>query len=408
MKILRIIARLNVGGPARHVVWLSDRLKPRGYDTTLIAGTVPDGEEDMAYFAAENSVEPVFIKEMSRELSAKDIISLAKIFITMLRERPDIVHTHTAKAGTVGRISAFAYRWLTFGTIIGRPRKVRIIHTFHGHVFHSYYGAGKTRVFLAIERILAAIATDKIVVITDQQLDEINGRFRVGRPEQFAVIPLGMDLERFEATVDKAAKARETFGAAPDEFVVGFSGRLTEIKDVPLLLRAARLCIESSGSRKFRFVIIGDGSLRTELNALANDLGIDDRVVFLGNRTDIHDLLPGLDVFALTSKNEGTPLSLIEAMAAGVPAVSTNVGGVSDLLGETVETHEFGRVCSRGIAIDSRNEHDFANGLLYLAESNEIKERVNSEARLFVRERYSIDRLMSDVDLLYRELCQSS
>ncbi|HMT09023.1 MAG TPA: glycosyltransferase [Pyrinomonadaceae bacterium] len=408
MKILRIIARLNVGGPARHVVWLTDKLRPLGYETTLIAGTVPEGEEDMAYFADEHSVTPVYIKEMSRELSPKDIVSLFKIFWTMLRERPDVVHTHTAKAGTVGRVAAFAYRWLTLGTIIGRPRKVRIVHTFHGHVFHSYYGSTKTRVFLAIERILAAIATDKIIVITEQQLDEINGRFRVGRREQFAVVPLGMELERFAATPEKARSARKVFSAADDELVVGFSGRMTEIKDIPLLLRAAKIALENSEAIKFRFVLIGDGALRPELEALANEHGIAERVVFLGNRSDIHELLPGFDIFVLTSKNEGTPLSMIEAMAAGVPAVSTNVGGVADLLGNAVESQPFHRLCSRGIAVDSREASDLARGLIYLAKSNEIRERVKIEAREFVRERYSIDRLVSDVDGLYRSVCSKT
>ena len=140
MKILRIIARLNVGGPARHVVWLTDAMREGEFETTLIAGTVPEGEEDMSYFAARHGVEPIYIKEMSRELSPKDAISLFKVYRTMLRERPDIVHTHTAKAGTVGRAAAFIYKWLTPGTLIGRPRKVRVVHTFHGHVFHSYYG----------------------------------------------------------------------------------------------------------------------------------------------------------------------------------------------------------------------------------------------------------------------------
>jgi len=406
MKILRIIARLNVGGPARHVVWLTDRLKPFGYDTTLVAGTVPDGEEDMAYFATNNGVEPLYLREMSRELSAKDVVSLFKIYRILRRERPDVLHTHTAKAGTVGRIAAFAYRWLTLGTVIGRPRRIKVVHTFHGHVFHSYYGNLKTRIFLTIERVLAAIATDRIVVISEQQLDEINGRFGVGRREKFAVVPLGMELEPFVTSDEKRRSARAIFNASNDEFVVGFSGRLTEIKDIPLLLSAAKICIEIEHS--FRFILIGDGSLRGEFKALADDLGIAHSVTFLGNRSDVADLLSGLDAFALTSKNEGTPLSLIEAMAAGVPAVATRVGGVRDLLGASVENHNAFAVCERGIAVDSREPLDFANGLLYLAKSIEIRKRVISEARDFVRENYSIDRLLSDVDVLYRELRRDS
>ena len=155
MKILRIIARLNVGGPARHVVWLTEALQNEEFQTSLIAGTVPPGEEDMNYFAEERAVHPHFIPEMSRELSVKDLSSLVKVCREMFRFKPDIVHTHTAKAGTIGRLAAFVYRWLTWETLIGRPRRVKIVHTFHGHVFHSYYGKVKTRIFLLIEQFLA-------------------------------------------------------------------------------------------------------------------------------------------------------------------------------------------------------------------------------------------------------------
>src|SRR5829696_4270524 len=166
MKIVRIIARLNVGGPARHVVWLTKNLQGQEFQSVLLTGTVPDGEEDMSYFAAENGVAPVFIPEMSRELSAKDIISLWKIFRLLMREKPDIIHTHTAKAGTIGRVAGFFYRWFLW-------KNLKMIHTYHGHVFHSYYGRRKTSLFLFIERVLA-LFTDRIIAISNQQKAEIN------------------------------------------------------------------------------------------------------------------------------------------------------------------------------------------------------------------------------------------
>src|SRR5437868_3062783 len=180
MKILRIIARLNVGGPARHVVWLTKELQTDEFKSVLIAGSVPNGEADMRYFAAENGVEPMYIEEMSRELSPKDFFVLLKIYRLIKAEKPDIMHTHTAKAGTVGRQAAFLYRWLTWGTLIGRPRRVKIVHTFHGHVFHSYYGKFKTSIFLLIEKLLARFATDRSVVISDQQMEEIHEHCRIG------------------------------------------------------------------------------------------------------------------------------------------------------------------------------------------------------------------------------------
>ena len=196
MKILRIIARLNVGGPARHVVWLTERLNDEEFESVLIAGTVPKGEESMTYVADQHGVHPVFIEEMSRELSPKDLISLFKVLREVRRLRPDIIHTHTAKAGTVGRSAAFLYKVLTLGR-----RRVRVVHTFHGHVFHSYYGKLKTRIFITIERLLAKFATDKIIVISPQQFHEIHEQVGIGRREQFEVVPLGIDLETF-ATSD--------------------------------------------------------------------------------------------------------------------------------------------------------------------------------------------------------------
>src|SRR6266550_248739 len=190
MKILRIIARLNVGGPARHVVWLTEGLKPNGYETLLVAGVVPPGEDDMSYVAAASAVQPFTLPEMSREISFKDALTIWKLFRLMRREQPDIVHTHTAKAGTVGRVAGLLY-----SAVAARP--CRFVHTYHGHVFHSYYGKFKTRLFLAIEEFLARFATDRIVVISEQQRREINEVFRVGRREQFVVIPLGIDLSAY-------------------------------------------------------------------------------------------------------------------------------------------------------------------------------------------------------------------
>jgi len=155
MKIVRVIARLNVGGPAKHVVWLTKGLQSAECESLLVAGTVPPGEDDMGYFATEMGVAPIFVPEMSREISAKDALTIWKLYKLFLRERPDIVHTHTAKAGTVGRVAGLFYRWLTPSALLGRPRACRFVHTYHGHIFHSYYGPLKTRTFLLIEKALA-------------------------------------------------------------------------------------------------------------------------------------------------------------------------------------------------------------------------------------------------------------
>src|ERR671932_2898207 len=176
MKVVRIIARLNVGGPAKHVAWLEAGLRRRGVESLLVAGVVPPGEDDMGRFAEGLGVRPHVIPEMSREVSPKDAVTVWKLYRLMLRERPDPVHTHTAKAGTVGRAAGMLYRWLTPSALRGRPRACRFVHTYHGHIFHSYYGAAKTRIFLAIERAPARF-TDRILAVSRQQPPEINGRF---------------------------------------------------------------------------------------------------------------------------------------------------------------------------------------------------------------------------------------
>ncbi|MDQ3132252.1 MAG: glycosyltransferase [Acidobacteriota bacterium] len=397
MKIVRIIARLNVGGPARHVVWLTEELNDDEFQSVLLAGTVPEGEEDMSYFAENHLVEPFHIPEMSRELSPKDVVSLWKVYRRFVIEQPDIIHTHTAKAGTVGRAAAFLYRWLNW-------RKVTIIHTFHGHIFHSYYGKLKTNVFLIIEKILARLATDVIIVITRQQFDEIHGQFGVGRAGQFEIVPLGIDLQPFRGSREKRDILRVEIGAADDEILVGFVGRLTEIKNVSLLLEVAAIYRRQTDESlpKLKFLIIGDGNSRTELEKESERRGLQETVKFLGNRNDADVFYAGLDIVALTSLNEGTPLSLIEAMANEKPVISTAVGGVIDLLGETQTEADGFTVCERGIKISANSAEDFYKGLIYLAKNETLQKSLAVAGKEFVEAKYSKERLVGDIKELYR------
>jgi glycosyltransferase involved in cell wall biosynthesis len=406
MKILRIIARLNVGGPARHVVWLTKELQDDEFESVLIAGTVPPGEEDMNWFATENGVAPVFIPEMSRELSIGDIVSLYKVYREMRRGRPDIVHTHTAKAGTIGRSASFLYRWLTWKTLVGKPRPVKVVHTFHGHVFHSYYGGMKTKIFLTIEKTLARFATDRIIAITGQQFREIHEEFGVGRESQFEIVPLGIDLDLYNGRDTYRDVLRDEMAVGPDELLVGFVGRLTEIKNIDLLLHAAKIYSESSAADLpgLKFAIIGDGALRSNLEERSRSLGVSRIVTFLGNRTEPGVFYAGLDIVALTSLNEGTPLSLIEAMAAGKPVISTGVGGVVDLLGETAVERDGFSECERGILVRPGSAEGFANGLIYLAKSEKLRESTASRGQAFARMRYDKSRLVNDIKTLYRNL----
>ena len=404
MKILRIIARLNVGGPARHVIWLTSKLQDAEFQSELIAGTVPAAEEDMGYFARDNGVEPIYVPELSRELSPNDIVSFWKIYRQISRYKPDIVHTHTAKAGTVGRAAVFAYRWFTWRTIMGRPRRLKVVHTFHGHVFHSYYGRLKTRIFITIEKVLARIATDRIIAISEQQFREIHEEFSVGSKKQFRVVPLGIDITSYVDSESKRHVLRDEIDCGDGEIVVGFVGRLTRIKNLQLLLRSASLIKENEPKLPIRFVVIGDGELRESLEQEAATLDLAETVRFLGNRDNINELLPGLDIAVLTSANEGTPLSLIEAMMSGVPFVSTSVGGVVDLAGEQCEGHEGFQVCERGILALPDSPDSVARGLIYLAKNEKLRESLSERGRAFVTENYSLERLEADIKKLYRDL----
>ena len=407
MKVIRIIARLNVGGPAKHVVWLTSGLQDAGFNTLLVTGTVPEGEEDMSYFADEEGVRPLYFPEMSREISLQDAITVWKLFRLFLRERPDIVHTHTAKAGTVGRAAGFLYRWLTPAALVGKPRECKFVHTYHGHVFHSYYGRSRTRVFLAIERLLARMITDRLIVISKQQSVEIGEKFRVGRSEQIKVIPLGLDLRVFEDHASRRARFRHELCIPDHTILIGIVGRLTEIKNHQMFLNVvSRLkSIDPKFRRQgeVRFIVIGDGALRETLEQQAYALDIDKDVIFVGGRKDPEYFYPALDLVALTSRNEGTPLTLIEAMANARPVVATNVGGVVDLLGDVVEDGPY-QVCRRGIAVPPGDEEAFAAGLSRIIHDQSLRQELGERGLEFVEVNYSKERLFEDIKSLYQEL----
>jgi glycosyltransferase involved in cell wall biosynthesis len=392
VRVLRLIARLNVGGPARHVVWLNEALQDNGFETLLVTGTVPAGEDDMSDFAAVHGVTPVVIPSMSRELSLRDLSTIWQLWRLMVRFRPDIVHTHTAKAGAVGRIAGLLYRFLS------RPaRRPHFVHTYHGHVFHSYYGQWKTRFFLAVERTLARVNTDRIIVLGQQQLHEIRDTFRVGGPEQFVVVPLGIDLDELRAEPRAGEVLRAEFGIERSEQIIGIVGRVTAIKNHDLFLRvAARI------GNLARFVIYGDGSDREDLERRAGD-----NVVFAGTRPAAQ-IYASLDIVALTSRNEGTPLALIEAMASGRAVISTAVGGVIDLLGAVVEqVTENGatfEIRERGITAHSDDDSGFAAGLSRLLMDVRLRAEMADRASAYVHKAHSKERLVADMIRFYRAL----
>jgi glycosyltransferase involved in cell wall biosynthesis len=397
IRVVRIIDRLNIGGPAKHVTWLTAGLDPGRFETTLITGVVPESEGDMGYFAQAAGVEPLVIEEMSRELRLGDVVVLFKILRELFRLKPHIVHTHKAKAGAVGRVAATIYKWLTPSALLLRPRKLGVVHTYHGHIFHSYYGAAKTRLFIAIERALARFCSDRIVVVSERQRDEICGEFKVGRIEQFTVIPLGIDFDEINS---RRGRLRREIGIDDSDTLVGVVGRLCEVKNHAMLIEsAAKMKIAGSA-----FVIVGDGHLRAGLEAQAQAAGLNGRVTFTGFRDDAASLYADFDIAALTSLNEGTPLTLIEAMGCGCAVVSTEVGGLADLMGRRRETLDGFTVWDHGVTAPSRDVEVFTNGLKYLIERPRLRREMGERGRAFVLSKLSKARLIGDIENLYRDL----
>lgn len=385
--VARVITRLNIGGPSIQATRLTTALEPHGYATTLFHGRLGDGEGDMSYLIPPGA-DARFIPSLCRPLSPlDDLRALMSLYREFRRLRPAIVHTHMAKAGMLGRLAALAYN-----ATRGAAPRAKVVHTYHGHVLDGYFSKLMTTVFINIERALARI-TDRIIAISPAIRDELLGTYRIGRPAQYRVVPLGFDLAPF-AQVDAAARAaaRHELQLPADAPVVATVGRLTAIKQHRLFLDTfKRVLAVHPGAMA---IIAGDGELRDELSAYAATLGMAGRVRLIGWRRDLPTIYAATDVFLLTSRNEGTPVALIEAMASAVPGVSTDVGGVRDVIGgnDTGRTAPFGDADGLAQAINE------------LLASKDLREAMGLRARDRVLAHYDITRLVGDIAALYREL----
>lgn len=405
MRVLLVIARLNIGGPAIQAVALTRRLSAQGVDTLLVCGRVGAHEGDMAYLAQEQGVTPIFLQALGREIMPlADVNSLTALTKLVREFRPHILHTHTAKAGALGRMVGVLWNL----THAGKER-IRLVHTFHGHVFHSYFSPAKTKVFLWIERCLARF-TDRIIVISPAQKEDICRRYRIAPPWKTVMLPLGFDLTAL--TVDNGQEARQAarlellncHGAA-GLFLVGFVGRLAPVKNPHMFVSAAKRLQEKNMAPGLGFVFVGDGELRKDLEHEVGRLGLSDRVFFAGWRRNMAEVYQALDAVALTSLNEGTPVSLIEAMAAGLPIAATAVGGVPDLLGRVKKDLGQGVLLARrGLLIPSGDDAALAFALGYLRDNQAETRAVKTEAGRFALSAYSLDRHVKDMKDLYSEL----
>jgi glycosyltransferase involved in cell wall biosynthesis len=389
VKVLRILNRFNIGGPTHNATFLTKFLEPE-FKTKLIAGKKLESEAGSEFILKNYEIDYEIIDDMSRSINLlKDFRSFIKIRKIIKDFKPDIVHTHASKSGALGRLASIS---------MSVPI---IIHTFHGHVFHSYFGYLKTKFYIFLERYLAS-KSSAIIAISKLQKDELIDDFKICSPDKMHVIPLGFDLEKFQSNVDLNRDLfRKEFGLLDEEIAIGIVGRLTPIKNHTFFLKAIQN-IQNKTSNKFKVFIIGDGEDKEYIQNLANEFHLKNNlsdqenplIYFTSWRKDMDVVYAGLDIVALTSLNEGTPVTLIEAQAANKPIVSTNVGGVLDVVLEGITAN----TCSR------EDINSFSKNLSDLIDNNYLRKKMGSSGYNHVTSLFSYRRLVKDVSILYKNL----
>jgi glycosyltransferase involved in cell wall biosynthesis len=392
ISIARIICRLNVGGPAIQAILMTEAFRARGYDAMLVTGEVAAGEANMEYLAAAHQVVTVAIPALAPGISWwKDLISLAHLIYVLRGQRAVIVHTHTAKAGALGRLAAIVAR---------TPIRV---HTFHGHVFKGYFSPLVTRAFLIIERVLAR-QTDCIIAISESQRQELTETYRIAPPHKVVVVPLGVDLAPFLEVKSPHGELRTALQCQPSTPLVGWVGRFTAIKAPELFLHCVPLVTNIFPGA--RFAMVGGGELRAECEQHIARERIENSVALLGWRRSLPQIYADLDLVVCTSISEGTPVALLEAMASGKAIVSSDVGGVRDLMIGAPVAFEGMELFENGIVV-KRDLNLLSRAIRYLLQNSERRRAMGQAGREFVRERFSQHRLADDLEHIYISLARA-
>jgi len=383
IKVLRIINRFNIGGPTYNATFLSKYLSD-DFETMLVGGLPEKGESDSLHILEEYGVKPVLIEEMKRlpslQSDRKAYIKLKEIIAEF---KPDIVHTHASKAGALGRKAA-------------HELKVPIIiHTFHGHVFHSYFGKFKTYLYKSIERRLAKKST-AIIAISDLQKKELTEEHKICSDKKVKVIQLGFDLNKFHSSLDEKRKMiREHYHIAEDEVAIAIVGRLAPIKNHHLFLKVIDK-VSGKTNKKLAVFIVGDGSEResieNEISQMKKNKHV--RIEMTSWIKDIGTFNAGMDIICLTSNNEGTPVSLIEAQAANIPVITTDVGGVRDVVDDGVT----------GFIVPKKSASEFADKLLLLIEDEKKRKLMSQNGWNFVEQKFHYTTLVKNMESYYRKL----
>lgn len=376
LKVMSIQSRICIGGPALQTELLSKHLPVLQYKSVVISGKVDSSEFSRISDLRAQGIPVHVIPEMKRISSpVDDIKAIVRCYKIIKQEKPDIVHTHTAKAGTVGRIAA----WLA-----GVPK---IYHTFHGHTFHSYFSKPVTAVFILIERLLARLST-AVIAISPSQQDELVNRYHIAPAQRFRMIRLGLELEPF-SRLNRSTQLKTDLSLSPDTCLLAVIGRLVPIKNIEMALR-----VLSRLDSHYHLCVVGDGPEHENLESLASTLDIQDRVHFLGWIENITGIYAEIDALLLTSNNEGTPVAVIEAMAASVPVVATCVGGVPDLVKHKMN----------GYLCDPHDTVSMGKLIIELCQNRSKTKKVCTNAMRFVNQFYSADRLLNDINHLYQHI----
>lgn len=391
-KVLRIFNRFVIGGPVLNAMILTKYLSPE-FETKLITGIEDKGEHRANFLIDEYGIEPVFIDEMRRSVNPLQDVVAYRVVSKIIKEfKPDIVHTHAAKAGAIGRAAAAA------------AKVPVIVHTFHGHSFHSYFNKMVSQAFINIERGLAKRST-KIIAISEMQKKELVEQFRICGEDKMVVLPNGIDLTKFSTEQEeKRAVWRKKFNIPQDALLVGIIGRMAPIKNHVFFVEVVEKCLQACNSEKLHFVIVGDGETRQATETLLNVKNISfnyfpenqnlQKVLFTSWEKEMDYVYSGLDIVCLTSLNEGTPISVIESQAARRPVVSTNVGAVADTMVNEVS----------GYLIDNFDAADFSEKVCRLIGDETLRARMGEAGKDFVYRTYSHLRLVEDMRQLYRSL----
>ena len=391
-KVLRIINRLNLGGPTYNAAYLTKYLEPE-FETLLIAGEKLESEGSSKFILDDLGIRPIIVPEMKREINFINDYKAFKRIKEIIKEyEPDIVHTHASKAGFIGRIAAV------------QAKVPIIVHTFHGHVFHSYFNKFTTFIFKTIERYLAS-KTDTIITLSEKQEEEICDVHKICSRKKSTIVPLGFDLGRFSENMeDKRISFRQQYNIKDDEIAVGIIGRIVPVKNHTLFIDAITETKKKS-DKKLKAFIIGDGEDKEMILEYAKNCGLSTSInneknenaelVFTSWITQIDVALAGLDVVALTSNNEGTPVSLIEAQAAGKPIVSTNVGGVENIV-----------IPNQSAFICAPNDLDSFSDCLAKLTDSELRNSMGASGKHFGVDKFHFTRLTADIRMLYNAKLQ--